>query len=326
MTTRFRTALAVFLWCTLSAPAHADVTVVKEVVIGPKRAAAAANIGSVNSSPNVRMTSAVVDIFASAPKDGTTSPLTLTVKALFDLENQADEGLKLTVGFPVSNSLYSSFDLTYFRVVTDGGVREVFRRKSSYPRQLVHEYISGEKGPGEAVPPADIASETTKMFGNQYMGRETFQNLMVWEESFAAKQKKKVEVSYEVQVPLQAKSIVRKKVEGNYKGIWPQEANNVPPGFLNRLPEGSYYFFDYYLTSGASWAGTIGAEDVRLHFGPDWQDHDLHTSTRGKLVMSGGVNAGPGAPTSYNYLLRDEEPVENIYFAIRPGKDNSQRP
>jgi hypothetical protein len=158
------------------------------------------------------------------------------------------------------------------------------------------------------------------MLGEQIMGQETFQNLMVWEEIFSPGQTIKIEVSYEIQVPLQSRNIVREKVEGNYKGIWPQEANNIPIEFLDRLPEGSYYFFDYYLTSGASWAGTIGAEEVRLHFGPDWQDHDLRTSARGKFFMSGGINTGPGAPTSYYYMLRDEEPTENIYFAVKPRK------
>jgi hypothetical protein len=128
--------------------------------------------------------------------------------------------LKLTVGFPVSNSQYSSFELAHFFVVTDGAVREVFRRKSSYPRQLTHEYVSGEKEPGKAAPPADIVwQDSAQLLGNQFMGPETFQNLIVWEESFSPAQQKKVEVNYEINIPSQENKMVRKQVEGNYKGV-----------------------------------------------------------------------------------------------------------
>jgi hypothetical protein len=299
-----------------------DLNIVKEVVITPKGVNAVANIGSVNSSVSVRMNSAKVDIHVDKPGGGTLAPFPLNVRATFELVNESSHELKLTVGFPVSNSQYSSFKLSHFRVVTDGAVREVFRRKSSYPQQLIHEYVSGEKGSGKAAPPADVSQDTAKLFGRQFIGRESFQNLMVWEETFSPSQRKKVEVDYEIEIPLQENKVVRQKVKGNYKGVWPQEANNVPVEFLKKLAPGSYYFFDYYFTSGASWAGPIAFEDVTLYFDYWWRDLEFYTTIKpGRLGWSNRT-LNPDLPIVARYTLRDEEPTENMYFAIRPGKNN----
>jgi len=298
-----------------------DLYVVKEVVITPKAVNAAANIGTVNSSVNVRMHSAKVDIQIDKPGGGTLVLLPLIVRAGFKLINESNDELKLTVGFPVSNSQYSSFELSHFRVVTDGVSREVFRRKSSYPRNLIHEYISGEKGPGKAAPPGDMPQQdAAKLFGKQFIGRETFQNLMVWEETFLPSQQKQVVVDYEIDIPLQENKTVRQKVEGNYKGVWPQEANNVPVGFLQKLAPGSYYFFDYYLTSGASWAGPIASEDVTLNFDNWWKDLEFYSTIKQGRLSWSNTTLYPGIPITAYYSLRDVEPTENIYFAIRPGK------
>jgi hypothetical protein len=302
-----------------------DLNVVREIVITPKGVNVAANIGSVNSSVNVRMNSAKVDIHVGKPGVGVGTPvlLPLNVRATFELVNESSDELKLTVGFPVSNSQYSSFKLTYFGVVTDGAVREVFRRKSSYPQQLIHGYVSGEKGPVKAVPPVDeVSQDAAKLFGRQFIGRETFQNLMVWEETFSPAQHKKVDVNYQIHIPLQKNIVVRKRVKGNYKGVWPQEANSVPVHFLLRLRPGRYYFFDYYLTSGASWAGPIAFEDVTLHFDHWWRDLEFYSTIKqGRLSWSNRI-LHPSLPIVANYTLRDEEPTENIYIAIRPGKNN----
>jgi hypothetical protein len=296
----------------------ADINVVREVVIAPKGVNAVANIGSVNSSPNVRMTEARVDITVGKPDSGPMAPLHLNVHASFELLNESSEKLELTVGFPVSNSEFSSFKLEWFRVVSDGEPREVFRRKTSYPRHLVHEYISGALGPAAAKPPSDVTPETMNLMGKQLIGSDTFQNLMVWQEHFRPNEKKTVEVKYELQIPPQKNVVLRKKTEGSYKGIWPEEANNVPANFLKTIPPDKYfYFFDYYLTTGTSWKDTIGEEVVTIHFGQTWPDHEFHASAGGKITMSGGANAGPGAPTTYYYNLRDEEPKDNLYFAVR---------
>jgi len=305
-----------------------DLNVIKEVAIAPKGVKAAANIGSVNSSVNVRMDSAKVDVHVGMPvvSPGTSALLPLNIKAKFKLINESPQELKLTVGFPVSNSQYSSFKLSRFRVVTDGAVREVFRRKSGYPRQLNHEYVSGEKGPGKATPPAETdQQDSAKLFGNQFIGRESFQNLMVWEESFSPAQQKIVVVDYEINIPLQENKMVRKRVEGNYKGVWPQEANNVPVHFLQQLPPGHYYFFDYYLTSGASWAGAIAFEDVTLHFDYWWRDLEFHSTIKQGKIGWSNRTLDPSLPIIATYQLRNEEPTENIYFAIRPKENKSTK-
>lgn len=316
------TLLIVYI-CVAPALCLGDLNVVKEVVITPKGVNAAANIGSVNSSVNVRLDLAIVDIHVGKPGGGALTPLPLNVKATFTLINESSHELKLTVGFPVSNSQYSSFKLAHFSVVTDGAVREVFRRKSSYPRQLIHEYVSGEKGPGKAAPPGDITHDSVKLFGEQFIGQETYQNLMVWEETFSPSQQKKVAVDYEIEIPFQENKTVRQKVKGNYKGVWPQEANNVPVQFLQKLASGQYYFFDYYLTSGASWAGPIYFEDVTLHFDYWWRDLEFYSTIKqGEIGWSNRI-LYPDLPIKAFYQLRNEEPTENIYFAIRPGKNNT---
>ena len=102
-------------------------------------------------------------------------------------------------------------------------------------------------------------------------------------------------------------------MEGNYKGIWPQEANNLPLAFLETIPRNEkYYFFDYYLTSGASWKDTIGEEVIQLRLHDSWQGHELFSSYKYNLVRSGTV---PDELT-YTYILRNEEPAENLYFAL----------
>ena len=301
---------------------YGDLTVVKEVIIAPKGVHAAANIGSVNSSSNVRMDSAMVDIHIGKPGEGFPAPILLKVKATFRLVNESADPLLLTVGFPVSNSHYSSYALSSFRVATDGATREVFRRKSSYPRQLIHEYVSGEKGADVAVPPADIDRGTMKLYGNQFMGRDTFQNMMVWEEAFIPTQEKKVEVFYEIVIPLQKNKVVRKREKGNHKGVWPQEANNIPTDLLQKIDSGAYYFFDYYLTSGASWAGPIAFEDITLRFDYWWKALEFHSTIKQGSLGWSNRTLYPEMQIVAHYSLRDLEPTENIYFAIRPGKEN----
>lgn len=300
-----------------------DIVVVKEVVISPKSVNAAANIGSVNSSVNVRMDLAKVDIHIATPGDGAFDPLPVNVIATFELVNESSDELKLTVGFPISNSEYSSFELSHFSVVTDGAVREVFRRTSGYPRSLGHEYVSGEKGPEKATPPVEIDKNTVDLFGGQSIGKETFQNLMVWEETFAPAQRKKIEVDYEIEIPFQENKVIRELARGSYKGTWPQEANNVPLQFLKKVGSGYYYFFDYYLTSGASWAGSIGFEEITLHFDHWWRDLEFYSTIKQGEIGWSNRTLYPSLPIVATYQLRDEEPTENIYFAIRPGKNNT---
>ncbi len=324
--------LYLVMGCTLLSPVAGlgDLTVVREVVITPRSVNASANIGSVNSSPNIRLDTANIDIQVGAPdvsgksKDSW-SPIFLVVRGNFALVNQSTEELQLTVGFPVSNSEYSAYDLATFRVLTDGAIREVFSRVSGYPRRIRHEYISGELGPDESRPPAEIDRETVHLFGKQLMGKDSFQNLMVWQETFAPKQHKNVEVMYEITIPLQNTDVVREKVTGNHKGIWPQEANTIPVDFLSELDSGAYYFFDYYLTSGASWAGPISFEDISLKFDSWWQDLEFHSTIKQGRISWSNTTLYPGIPTVAYYSLRDVEPTENVYFAIRPGKNNKPR-
>jgi len=295
----------------------ADLTVVREVVTAPRTVNAVANIGLVNGSARVAMTRARVDIRVGdpAPRGGTVS---VAVYAVFDLENITGDQVEMTVGFPVSNSEFTSFELEWFRVETDGEQRDVFRRTGSYPRRIVHRYVSGPSGPRAAKPPQDAATAEGRLFGQQSIGSEHFQNLMVWSERFGPYRKRRVEVRYELGIPLQENSVVRTMAEGNYKGIWPQEANNVPLSFLGRIPDGAFYFFDYYLTTGASWSGPIGYEEVLLHLGPAWKGHRLYFSVSPGPRPLSGMGKDTEMQTTYRYTLKNSEPAENLYFALMP--------
>jgi hypothetical protein len=327
MNTRFKAVFYILvLAAVLPSPSFGDISVIKEVVIAPKGVIAAGNIGQVNRSVNVRLDSAVVQIHVGKPVKGPSAPVSFQTKGVFELVNESSHHLKLTVGFPVSNSRYSSFQLSNFGVTTDGAVREVFRRTSGYPRQLIHEYVSGEKEPENTTPPDDVTRDSMKLFGDQFMGSESFHNLMVWEETFRPLQRRNIEVKYELEIPLQENTVVRKNVKGSFKGVWPQEANNVPLVFLNKLPHGSYYFFDYYLTSGASWSGPIGFEDITLHFDQWWEEPELYTSIGPEAAIAwSNTRLHPDYPLEAYYAFHDQEPAENIYFALRPGQNRQSK-
>ena len=303
----------------ISAPVlvSGDITVVKEIAVGPKSVNAAANIGTVNSSANVSLAEANVDVFVDPPQDKDKPShyrglLPLKIQAYFILVNESDKQLELTVGFPISNSEYSSFSLASFKVVTDRKVRDVFRRTSGYPRRLRHEFVSGNLGPERVDPPADVDLETMSLIPTQSIGNETFQNLMVWRENFLPKEKKEVKVTYELLIPLQDKKVIRKNIEGNYKGVWPQEANGVPLDFLQTLPTGSFYFFDYYLTSGASWAGPIGFEGIALHFDQWWPDVELYSSIGSEHFVWSDKTQHPGEPIVAFHSFENHPQVINI--------------
>jgi len=230
------------------------------------------------------------------------------------------------VGFPVSNSRYSAFAFDSFAVETDGSPRSVFNRITSYPRNIKHKYVSGpDRGADRDLPdypeldqaadsPRTPAIKRRKMFAVERINSETFQNLMVWKETFGPGQKRIVDVRYTIFIPPQINTWEQKKVEGNYKGIWPHEANNLPTAFLKSIPPNErYYFFDYYLTTGASWKGTIGEEVIRLSLHDSWQGHKLFSNARNELIQHG---KGPDG-LSYVYLLRNAEPAKNLYFALK---------
>ncbi|MBW1775116.1 MAG: hypothetical protein JRJ82_19855 [Deltaproteobacteria bacterium] len=305
--------------------AIADLNVVREVTVAPKNGRVVANIGSVNQSYNIRMEKALVEIAVGKMPERKRNPVVITVHAAFTMVNDAPEALALTVGFPVSNSRYSSFEFDSFVVETDGSMRSVFKRVTGYPRNIKHRFVSGPDREGytdlpdypELGPGADSSNtpaiKRRKMFATERIGPETFQNLMVWRETFEPGQTRIIKVRYAIQIPLQKNAWKQKKVEGNYKGIWPQEANNLPLAFLKTIPRNEkYYFFDYYLTSGASWKDTIGDEVIQLRLHDSWQGHELFSNYKYKLVRSGTV---PDELT-YTYILRNAEPAENLYFAL----------
>lgn len=302
-------------------PARADIQVMREVVIAPKSGPVAANIGAVNASPAVVMKNADVKVRVGAVPALENKPLAVSVRARFVMANDSDDSLALTVGFPLSASEFPPFDLEGFAVKSDGEPRSVFNRVTGYPRRLEHRYVSGPEREGFRALPDDAGEEgggvarARSLFGDQQIGKGTFQNLMVWKETFAPRQTRTVDVAYDLAVPLQENRVVRKKVRGNYKGTWPQEANNVAADFLGILPhEKRFYFFDYVLVTGASWKGPIGKETVVLVLDETWRGRALQRSAGPPEGKWEGDKGG----LVWTLTLRDAEPTANLLFALSP--------
>lgn len=257
------------------------------------------------------------------------NPVRINVHAVFTMKNESSASLSLTVGFPVSHSRYSAFALTSFSIKTNGKPRSVFNRISGYPRQMNYKFISGPDPESyKQLSDYKVAKEPAKLSGIQKIGKGEYQNLMVWGETFEEHQTTLIDVSYTIEIPLQKNIWKKKKVKGNLKGTWPQEANNLPLGFLKSIPGKrnffhfsyhKYYFFDYYLVSGASWKGTIGEEEINLRFADDsWQGHKLYSNHKDKLVRkdTGKENLRENS-LIYTYVLRNSDPTEDLYFALK---------
>lgn len=311
-------AIAMFLLATVSLQqvAKADLEVVREVVIAPKGGRAGANIGSVNvSTNNISMAKADVTIRLGPLPATASDMLLMTVHGEFVMNNESSDSLALTVGFPVSNSMFSSFRLDHFTVHSNWESRAVYNRTTGYPNFRKDTYVSGRDPEGHGYPPGDApGTEHHKLFRQEHIGREAFQNLMIWHEVFKPGEVRTIKVEYGIAIPLQKNSVTTSKERGGYKGVWPQEANNVPTEFLGTMPaEQMFYFFDYYLTSGASWKGTIGEQTIMLEMDDSWSGHALFRQVGPEILerreeMQGGAR--------YIYYLRNAEPSANLLFAL----------
>lgn len=324
----------------------ADVVLISEVKVAPKSVNAVANISSGNSFVNVRMHLAKVDMFIGKPRvldkkssfyykesirfrdsfrnllkssktldkpdESRIVLLPLHIKAIFELVNESSNTLKLTVGFPISNAEYSSFNLLNFTVVSNDTIREIFHNRSSYIKYI--------KENNSDTIPINI-SENIIDFS---VGNDLFQNMIFWEETFTPGQRKKIEVTYKVDIPLQENKIVQSRmiVQKGERVPEPIAPDGVPIQFLQKINTGSYFFFDYYLTSGASWAGSIGFEEITLHFDRWWQGLEFYSTIKEDKLDWSNKTQNPNTPITVTYQFRDKEPTENIYFAIRPGKNN----
>lgn len=318
---------AICLSIMVAAAARADLAFEREIYINSKTTPAVSNI--TGSSQAIEMQEAQVDINVSAATEGS-SLITLTTNAQFHMHNSTKETVLLTMGFPVSDSSYSAFQLIDFRVTSGGEPRSVFQRVTGYPRHREHIWVSGPETDPRILPDAN---DPPGVFGDENWidrndGSSVLQdspdgsnrgvasaNKMVWRELFTPNEVRLIVVTYSLNLPTQSKKSEKMRKVSNEKGISREEANNCPVAFLNKLAPGDYYFFDYYLVTGASWKGPIGKEEIRLHLPPGWVNATLSswpekTTTREDLMV---------------YRLEREEPRDNIYWAVSANAVHAAR-
>lgn len=343
---RHRYGQWVVLLVMMPVAAWADVAMVREVVVSSKTGPATANIGPVHRSCDIEMKEARVDITVGEPQKEREDLVIVETRAVFLMANTSDNELVLTVGFPVSDSTYSAFKLIDFKVTSNQQEKSVFNRITHYPSHLEHSWVSGPQSSPDELP--DAAS-TRDLFGNYHGDLENktavteeaykenatrprrvprinlsallspkavlradrsaiVHNLMVWREDFSPKEERTIEVRYAMEIPLQKNKSVTKQIVTNGKGILIEEANNCPHLFLKTLKWECYYFFDYFLTTGASWKGPIGGEIITLHLPEYWRGQQPYCSKPDRLKQTD--------PLTWIYTLTNEEPQENLYFAL----------
>ena len=89
--------------------------------------------------------------------------------------------------------------------------------------------------------------------------------------------------------------------------------------FMRKIPKGSYYFFDYYLTSGSAWKGPIGEETITLELDGSWLNHTLHCNVDTTISKSDSTD---NSTTLYVYSFKNQDPSTNLYFALSPFTSN----
>ena len=298
--------------------ARGDLSAEREIILSPERGRVVANIGAVGRSDTVSMKQADVTISVGERPRDREARVDIRVHAVFSMENTSSETVLLAVGFPVSDSSWSAFEFDFFEVATDGEARSVFQRVGGYPRRLDHRHVSGPDPLAHGGLPdlAAGAEGVNQLFGTSRMGEDRFRNLMVWTETFAPGQSRTVDVRYAIAIPSRVSKWKEITVTTSIKGPHPDEANNLPTAFIDGLPEtDTYYFFDYYLTTGASWHGPIGRETITLELDPSWRGHKLFFS---RDDAAGAVEESTGeSDLRHRWVLENAEPEANLYFALK---------
>ena len=299
--------------------AQGDLLSEREIILSPERGRVVANIGGFVGSESVRMNEADVDISVGRLPRDREARIDIGVHAVFRMENTSSDTLAVAVAFPVSDSSWSAFEFDFFEVVTDGRPRSVFERVGAYPNRIGHRHVSGPDPLAHGGLPdlaAGAGRAVNRIFGTSRIGTEKFRNLMVWTETFAPGQSRTIDVRYAIAVPSRVSQWKRIEVTTSIKGPHPDEANNLPAAFIDGLPETDYYyFFDYYLTTGASWRGPIGRETITLELDPSWRGHKLYFS---RDDAAGAVKKSTGeSDLQHRWVLTDAEPAANLYFALK---------
>jgi len=268
----------------------------------------AANPSQLVGSPCVRMAEATVDIdVKSNQRKKGTADISVEVKAVFHMCSDSVVSETMTVGFPLSNQSYSAAKPGAFSVNSNGEAKSLSR----WPEQ------TGKKGKKsederlrEAIEGSRDVDEITREMINQ--------NMMAWEEAFAPKEERTIDVQYQLDIASQLKDGVATRVRKMqfyrpiplFIGLTQTDLSDIS-ALLSGLPDGPYYFFDYFLVSGATWKGPIGKETIRLHLSDDFKGVQVLCSQPDRLKQEN--------PTTWTYVLENEKPAKNLYFAL-PAK------
>lgn len=190
------------------------------------------------------------------------------------------------------------YNIMDFTAVSNDEKQTVYHRRTGYPNFRKQERISGPDLPPENLP---------DYFEKPFLTGENYNNKMIWREDFAPNEERIIQVDYSLYLaPLTNEYEKRKMNVGGFNAG--PTAENTPSKLLSKIKKDKkYYFFDYFLESGASWKGTIGKEVIRLHLPKDvWEMSDLECYPK-KLNDEDGVLV---------YTLENEDPDYNLYFAL----------
>lgn len=317
------------VWFVIYAGAvTADVEFIQDVTHGPKRSPAAAIIGRVSAEKDVgtpvRMRDAVVDLYIGNPYGKQDGMVSVHGKAVFKMENMANDDIRAIVAFPLGDRSYGSYRYRSFTVHQNGKKAPVFAGSGGYKMPWRVEPVDTEA----ADQPPKLPLNEKKIYASMWRGLpvagDTLMQSLFWEAQFPANELLEIVVDYVIDVPQQLPTMVTSRQQGtrNARLLKEDSISREMSKALN--PERTYLFFSYIITSGASWQGTIGSEQVRIHLEPDWQQNPvLYMRTHSGEVRAVVPQAWQAEPDGKGrvaviFMQDDFEPNRDadFYFAL----------
>ena len=256
-----RLALALGL-ATAALAARADIAVLREK--GPHSGSAFSNPGLVADAPaglKVAMKTADVKIHLR-PGDGDTLKADVTADFVLEDSSPAElNGQLYLVGFPVTGLSSKIVTIDQFAVTVDG------KTPATVLRQCIGTHFISMRAEDTPVS-GKLTSETINKqspsaWSVQYESNIYYRSSYIWQQPTAPAKSVQVHVTYSV--TLHSQSIHYSKTYDR-----DEDGDTVIPFKTLNVDDWNdrHFFFDYALRSGATWAGTIGAETILVSVDP----------------------------------------------------------